>query len=184
MEFLDKVSEKEFQEIKKLDNTIPKPFPNWKYYWVKVSENDFLHKIHIIPQGTPQDPIGWGRFSPHLCLGHYSKQVLDSGYYIGDELIQEYPELQTKYFNEIKEIAKNFSKQKMLCSPLCYWANKKTGPYVIRESIRRHIAAYIHYFILEEEKLEPISNAICMIPDDEQFNTPIIPNDFCNACIK
>ena len=184
MEFLGEVSEKEFQEIKKLDNSIPETFPNWKYYWVKVSEDDFLHKIHIIPQGTSQSPIGWGRFSTHLCLGHYSKQVYDSGYYIGNELMQVYPELQTKNFDKIKNIVENFSRQKMLCSPLCYWANKKTGSYAIRESIRRHVAAYIHYFILEEEKFEPISNAICMIPDDEQFNIPIIPNDFCNVCIK
>ena len=76
-------------------------------------------------------------------------------------------------------MVENFSREEMIQSPLLYLANMKTGPYVIRESVRRHIAAYINYFILKKEKFEPIGNAICMVADDEQFCNSRIPKDFC-----
>ena len=185
MEFLDEVSETDFQNIMKLDPTIPSILDHWKCHWVKVSEDDFTHNIHIITQGISSDFATWDVFDRHLCLGHYSKKVYDSNYYIGDELKEKYPSFQTQYFDKIKERVENFSREKMLCTPLCYLANERKGPYAIRESIKRHIAAYIHYFILKAEQFEQIdNNAICMIPDDGQFNSPMIPNDFCNICIK
>jgi len=180
MEFLNEVSEKECQEIKKLYPPIPSIVDNWKCYRVKVTEDDFLHKIHLIVQGTPQNPIGWERFSLESCLGHYSQQVYNSNYLIPKELFAVYPQLQTKNFDIIKERSKNFSREKMLLEPLLYLANKKTGPYMLRESVRRHIAAYIHYFILRKEKFESISNkAYCIIPNDEQFHETKIPKNFC-----
>ena len=179
MEFLNEVSEKEFQAIKELDKTIPQTPKNGTCYWVKVNENDFLHKIYIIIQGTPQNPIGWERFAYDPCLGCYSRRVYNANYYVGDELLEEYPILQTKYFDRIKKMVENFSREEMIQSPLLYLANMKTGPYVIRESVRRHIAAYINYFILKKEKFEPIGNAICMVADDEQFCNSRIPKDFC-----
>jgi len=180
MEFLQEVSKEKCNEIRKLCCPIPQTPDNWTCYWVKVSKNDFLHNIYIIIQGTAQKPIGWERFVYDPCLGCYSQRVYDSGYRISDELMKEYLVLQTEYFDKIKERVENFSRKKMLLSPLLYLANKKTGPYMIRESVRRHIAAYIHYFILKKEKFESISeNAICMIPNDEQFNESKIPNNFC-----
>lgn len=181
MEFVDKVSEEEFQEILNLDSTIP-PIPeNWACYWVKVSEEDFLHRIHRVIQDPSVDLGVWEKFSLDSCLGCFSQQVYESRYRIQDDLMKKYPQLQKDNFDKIKDIVENFCLQKMLYSPLCYLANKKTGPYVIRESIRRHIAAYIHYFILKKEKFEPIvdKKAICMIPDDERYYNYEIPNKFC-----
>lgn len=179
MDFLREVSEEEFQEIEKLRDITPSIPENWTCYWVKVSKNDFLHNIHIVVQGTPQNPIGWERFAYDTCLGCYSQRVHNSEYRISDELMKVYPKLQTENFDVIKYRVEHFSREKMLRSPLWYQANTKAGPYMIWESVRRHIAAYIYYFILEKEELEPISYAICMLPDDEKFNRSIIPNKFC-----
>ena len=180
MEFLNEVFEEECREIKKLYPPIPRIVDNWKCYRVKVTEDDFLHKIHIIVQGTPQNRIGWERFSPESCLGHYSQQVYNSNYLIPKELFAVYPQLQTKNFDIIKERAENFSREKMLLDPLLYLANKKTGPYMLRESVRRHIVAYIHYFILRKEKFESINNnAYCIISNEEQFYETKIPKNFC-----
>ena len=87
--------------------------------------------------------------------------------------------LQTENFDVIKHRVEHFSREKMLHSPPWYLANKKTGPYMLREGVRRHIAAYIYYFILEKEKFETIDYAICIIPDNKKFNIPRIPNNFC-----
>ncbi len=181
MEFLDKVSEEECKEIKNLCvSTIPATPDNWTCHRVKVSKNDFLQNIYIIIQGNPQNPIGWEKFVYDPCLRCYSQQVYDSGYRISDELMNEYPILQTENFDEIKRRAENFSRKKMVSCPLLYMANKKTGPYMVLDSVRRHIAAYIHYFILENEEFEPISeNVFCMIPNDKKFNEFRIPTDFC-----
>ena len=46
MEFLNEVSEKEFQVIKELDKTIPQTPKNGTCYWVKVDKNDFLPRRH------------------------------------------------------------------------------------------------------------------------------------------
>ena len=179
MEFLNEVSEEECQKIKKPYPPIPSIVDNWKCYRVKVTEDDFLHKIHLIVQGF--HPVAtWERFSTDLCLSHYAQKVYNSNYLIPKKLFAAYPLLQTDNFDIIKERANDFSRKKMLLEPLLYLANKKTGPYMLRESVRRHIAAYIHYFILRKEKFESISNnAYCIIPNDEQFYETKIPKNFC-----
>lgn len=180
MEFNSEVISSDLIRIRELDRTIPESLVNWKYYWVTVTENDFLHKIHVIVQGSPPEKlVGWQRFSTDTCLGCYSQQVFDSKYRISNELRNVYPILQTDNFDIIKQIVENFSRDEMLKTSLCYMANKQDGPYMIRESVRRHIAAYIHYFILRKEKFEPIDNTICMCPIDEKFVKRIIPNESC-----
>ncbi len=177
MDFLREVTKEEFQKIKNADPSIPSPQIGCRYYWVIVTEEDFRKKIHIIVQGL--HPVAtWERFSANLCLEHYAQKVRDSNYQLPEKTRQEFPTFQP-YFDEIKKRSVGFSREKMLLTPLCYKANKKTGPYMIRESVRRHISAYIHYFISEREKFESLDNAICMIPDNEQYQFPEVPNDFC-----
>ena len=183
MEFLDEVSEKEFEVIRRLDSSIPTIPEHCKCYWVKVSKDDFLHNIHLIQQGV-QDFATWDVFDIHLCLGYYAKRVKCNDYLIGKHLKDKFPLLQSANFDVIKTRTNEFSRTKMIETPLCYWANSKEGPYIIRESIRRHIAAYIHYFILKKEDFSPIEkNAICMITDDG-YSFPQIPYDLCDSYIK
>lgn len=174
MEFLCEVSGEEFQNLQNLEPQLDPLSPFCKYYWVTVTEEDFLKKIHILVQGTQEGT--WECFSTESCLGCYSQKVYASNYQLPEEKQQKYPNLQTKYFDEIKQRVERFSREEMLLTPLWYKADKKTGPYMIRESMRRHIAAYIHYFILKKETFKPISNnAICQIPS----NWRIIPTNFC-----